>query len=61
LLPARYRYTVLVSLKMGTGKKLIKNTNERHEAMKLHKVHTNKNRVTRELGETDDNNNDDKD
>jgi type IV secretory pathway VirD2 relaxase len=38
---------------MGTGKKLIKNTNERHEALKLHKVYTNKNRVTRELEETD--------
>jgi hypothetical protein len=39
---------------MGTGKKLIKNTNERrHEALKLHKVHTNKNRVTRELEEID--------
>ena len=40
---------VLVSLKMGTGKKLIKNTDERHEAMNMHEVHTNKNRVPREL------------
>jgi len=49
LLQARYRYTVLVSLKIGTGKKLIKNTNERHDALK----HLIKNRVTRELEETD--------
>ena len=44
---------------MGTGKKLIKNTNERHEALKFHKAHINKSRVTRELEEAD--NDDDKD
>jgi hypothetical protein len=37
---------------MGTGKKLIENTNG-HEALKLHTVNTNKNRDRRELEETD--------